>query len=112
MDVLQKELNQVATEWNLHHITSKRNHDGPAGKPDVMYFTPALYDNREYGFQVNKEDVSICKDIYSREKPVDFTPEFMQLIALLRPNLGLPTSASDAVDLFTCLINNITDYTN
>ena len=82
MDLLQKELYQIATEWNIHHITSKMNNDGPSGKPVVMYFTPALYDTRDYGFRVNQEDVSICKDIYSREKPIDYTPEFMQLIAL------------------------------
>ena len=98
MDVLQKELYQVATEWNLRHISSKMNHDGPTGKPDVMYFTPALYETQDYGFRVNQEDVSICKEIYSREKPIVYTLEFLQLMDLLRPNLNLPTSTSDAVD--------------
>ena len=112
MDVLQKELYQVATEWNLHHISSKMNHDGPAGKPDVMYFTPTLYETRDYGFRVNQEDVSICKEIYSKEKPIVYTQEFQQLMDLLRPNLNHPTSASDAVDLYTGLINDIREYTN
>ena len=112
MDVLQKELYQVATEWNIHHITSKMNHEGPAGKPDVMYYTPTLYDAQDYGFPVNRDDVSICKDVYSKEKPNDYTPEFMQLVGLLRPNLDLPTAASNAVDLYTSLINDINEYTN
>ena len=112
MDLLQKELYQIATEWNIHHITSKMNNDGPSGKSDVMYFTPALYDTRDYGFRVNQEDISICKDIYSREKPIDYTPEFMQFIALLTPNLNLPTSANDAVDLYTSLLDDINEYIN
>ena len=112
MDVLQKELYQVAKEWNIHHITSKVNHGGPAGKPDVMYFTPTLYETREYGFRVNHEDVSICKEIYSREKPIDYTQEFLQLLDILRPNLNLPTSASDAVELYTGLIDAIREYTD
>lgn len=87
MDVLQKELHRVATEWNIHHIASKMNHEGPAGKPDVMYYTPTLYDIRDYGFPVNRDDVSICKDIYSKEKPNDYTPEFAQLLGLLIPDL-------------------------
>ena len=109
MDVLQKELYQVATEWNIHHITSKMNHEGPAGKPDVMYHTPTLYDAQDYGFPVNRDDVSICKDVYSKEKPNDYTPEFMQLVGLLRPNLDLPTAASNAADLYTSLINDINE---
>ncbi|XP_064630795.1 uncharacterized protein LOC135489386 [Lineus longissimus] len=47
MDVLQNELNRVAIEWNRHTLQVKRNCQSPRGKPDVMYFTPELYNTRD-----------------------------------------------------------------
>jgi hypothetical protein len=40
MDVLQNELNRVATQWNTHRIRPSNNSESPSGRPDVNYFYP------------------------------------------------------------------------
>ena len=107
MKILQEELDRVATEWNLHHIRSNKNSENPHGKPDVMYFTPELYDTRDYGFQVAREDVAICQELYSKDKLYDYDQEFLELIELMRPNMTIPTTADDALNLYTSLICEI-----
>lgn len=112
MDILQRELHRIAMEWNLHSIRSKRNNECPPGKPDALYFTPGLSDSRDYGTQVAVEDVAICKELYTKEKPNDYDQDFLELIQLLRPNLVMPTSADDALALYVGLIHDIDEYTN
>lgn len=38
MDLIQKELLEVAWEWNTHHI--RPNNQTPGGIPDILYFLP------------------------------------------------------------------------
>ena len=40
--LLQKELNHVAQQWNLHKIRPSLNQEFPPGQPDVLYFLPEL----------------------------------------------------------------------
>ena len=47
MQIVQEELDRVAIEWNQHTLQVKRNSQAPRGKPDVMFFTPALYDTND-----------------------------------------------------------------
>ena len=37
MDIVRKELNSIAVEWN-QNIISRSVNDGPSGRPDTMYF--------------------------------------------------------------------------
>jgi hypothetical protein len=62
--LIQQELNSVAMEWNIHQISCKNNSEGVSGKPDVLYFQPECQGSTEYGFPVDKEDISICRDGY------------------------------------------------
>ena len=43
MSILQKELADIANQWNYHLLSPNRNNT-PSGRPDVMYFLPHLYD--------------------------------------------------------------------
>lgn len=112
MHVLQEELRRVATEWNLHPIRSNKNNENPHGKPDVMYFTPELYNTHDYGTQVALEDVALCKELYTKEKPSDYDQEFLELVQLLRPNITIPTTTDDALDLYISVIRDIDECTN
>ena len=40
MDLIQKELNEVAHEWNTHRI--RPNSTNPGGVPDMLYFLPEI----------------------------------------------------------------------
>ena len=40
MDLIQKELVEVAHEWNTHRI--RPNSTNPGGVPDMLYFLPEI----------------------------------------------------------------------
>ena len=46
MQIIQRELNQIRMDWNQHRVRESRGTDDPAGKPDLMFFTPELYGNK------------------------------------------------------------------
>ncbi|CAG9764650.1 unnamed protein product [Ceutorhynchus assimilis] len=41
--LIQKELDQVCLEWNVHRIRKTRNANAPAGRPAIMYEMPSLH---------------------------------------------------------------------
>jgi len=45
MDLIQKELDSVAHEWNVHRI--RRSSESPGGIPDMLYHLP-----QEQGMQL------------------------------------------------------------
>ncbi|CAB4018050.1 Hypothetical predicted protein, partial [Paramuricea clavata] len=97
------ELCCVATEWNVHPIRSNKNIENPHGKPDVMHFTPELYNTHNYETQVAFEDVAICEELYTKEKPSDYDQGFLGLVQLVRPNITIPTTTDDALEpLYQC----------
>ena len=42
MHIIQKELDQVAREWNTHKINPGRCSAAPGGPPDQLYFIPQI----------------------------------------------------------------------
>lgn len=38
MDIIQKDLDNVAREWNNHIVRPSRHAEAPAGFPDILYF--------------------------------------------------------------------------
>ena len=64
MRIIQTELDKVVKEWNTHTISTKKNVEGPKGKPDFMYFNPEFYGTESYGSLVDLEEVEACKELY------------------------------------------------
>ena len=104
MDVLRFEIQRTAAEWNVHPIRSNKNGECPSGRPDVIYFSPELYDSRNYGTPVSNEDVAICKGLYGRSPPTDCSDEFLALVGILRPGIERPSTVNEAIDLYISLV--------
>lgn len=51
MRLIQKELNQVKREWNLHRMQRSRFQEGMSGKPDVIFSSPVAYGIYEYNYK-------------------------------------------------------------
>ena len=80
MDIVRKELNSIAVEWN-QHIISRSVNGGPSGRPDTMYFLPHLYDAENYLENVDSTEIeSIYQDVTS--SPKDFSDEFKEFAEL------------------------------
>lgn len=53
MDILQAELDRIAHHWNTHNIRPQKCYrELPTGKPDIMYFSPEIYDGHDYSTPV------------------------------------------------------------
>ena len=40
MDIIRRDLDNVAREWNSHRVRPSRHAEAPAGIPDIIYFAP------------------------------------------------------------------------
>ena len=111
MDIVRKELNSVAVEWN-QHIISRSINGGPSGQPDTMYFLPHLYDAENYLENVDLAEIeSIQQDVTS--SPKDFSDEFKELAEFQLQEVQIVRRLNNAVavfDLFMFLKEKIRDY--
>ena len=107
IDLLRFEIQRTVTEWNVHQIRRNRNGECPSGRPDVIYFSPELYDSRNCGTPVSDEDVAICNELYGKVPPADSSNEFLELICYLRPGIQKPRTVNGAIELYASLIYDI-----
>ena len=85
MQVIQKELNVIARNWNLHRIRPSNNAESPSGIPDVLYFNPLSAEVENYS--VSEEDHDIAATMFTR-KPEEHgcAPEFKDLMDIIWKN--------------------------
>ena len=112
MHLISSDLAQIATEWNHHKIESRKNDEGPSGKPDVMYYAPQKYDTVSYGFLYNNDDVvqtlgAIESDC---EYPEDYNQTFLTLINELFPEWSDPKNVDQALDMYGNLLAAISNF--
>ena len=103
--IIQSELDQVMKEWNTHVISSKRNAEGPSGKPDIMFFNPEVYNTSSFGTHVDNEEVDACREVLAihSTEGISCTPEFVQLVDEIYPNTAQPTTVEEGLRLFLML---------
>ena len=111
MDIVQKELNLTAAEWN-QHIISRSANGGPSGRPDTIYFLPHLYDVEHYLENVDSSEIeSIYQDVTSSPKDFsDESKEFAELQLQEMQNVSRPNNAVAGFNLFMFLKEKIRDY--
>lgn len=98
MPLIQAHLDRIAQQWNVHDIRPQRTYELHYGKPDCMYFLPEMYNTCDVGTVTDARDIKCCKDMYSI--PKRRFDEFNELAQLLKPNLEIPMSADDGLQLF------------
>lgn len=98
MHLIQTDLDRIAQQWNVHHIRPQNNTATSFGKPDTMFFLPAIFETRDYGCIIDTRDVQVCKEMYSR--PKRYSEDFENLARLLNPALQMPLDAEEGLQLF------------
>ena len=78
MPVLRAELQRVFHNWNRHKIRPSKNEDSPAGRPDVLNFTPEA-DGRASCLTKVPEEVEVAMDVCCEEPEDDITDSFREL---------------------------------
>ena len=101
--IIRRELRIVAELWNTHHIQRQRRCDVEGSKPDVMFFTPEVYGKQDYLVNVDKDDVSACKEIYA-ENCVDYNEDLEELVRLIKTDYQPPLNEDEALKLYSEII--------
>ena len=89
-------------EWNRHLIETKKNAEGPRGKPDIMYFNPELYDTEShgFGFEEDKANIMLHELELSNAIPDAVDEDFLELMNGVIPNWEIPKNVDSAVQLY------------
>ena len=111
MQILRKELHQVAELWNEHVISPSKfgNNSGPRGKPDCMFFLPHLYDTENYQVTIALDELEEFD--HAAMCPADVTDEFNEFATCVMDELGwqVPSNVKDALNLYINLTKIIRD---
>ncbi|XP_046568863.1 uncharacterized protein LOC124277257 [Haliotis rubra] len=59
LDVIQKEIKDVAQTWNFHQIRANKNN--PSGKPSVLFSLPQLYGAEDHLKHVCPASLELCR---------------------------------------------------
>ena len=101
MNVLQDELHKVVVQWNQHRMQAKKNCENPRGKPDILFFTPASYNARDFKVTCEEDDILFCQEHYGEERPLYGCSEsFIELANLILPHHLRPNNVDEASDLW------------
>jgi hypothetical protein len=110
MEVLRKELEEVAELWNQHVMSASKfgNSSGPRGKPDCMYFLPHLYNATEYKVSIDPLDLDEFVD-HTTMNVADASEEFQEFAAFFMNENGIqtPRNAKEGLDLYIQLSKEI-----
>ena len=79
LPLLRQELHSVAELWNTHNIQAQKRLEAHGGKPDIMYFTPEVYNSQNYLINVDDENVNACKRLYTENCP-DYADGLEELV--------------------------------
>jgi len=91
-------------EWNGYKIRSTKNAIAPSGRPTSMFYLPHLWNSESYLFDLQDENISLCKDecVFVSELVCDETIFQLCHILIEENNLVVTNSngAYDVVNLY------------
>lgn len=109
--LIQSDLHSTKTLWNEHRIRKQHARNFIGGKPFVLFNLPEQFDARDYSKSIKETRVkSLMREFTTRPKLID--PCFAELIETLLPNVAVPVTPHDALDLYKKILNVIKDYVN
>lgn len=92
------DLKMTEQEWNKHKIRKKNGRHIITGKPNILYFAPKDGIN-DYKREVNMDVVENLIHRFTDE-PVLIDPLFKELVEILLPNVQVPSTPDEAVNLY------------
>ncbi|CAH1107743.1 unnamed protein product [Psylliodes chrysocephalus] len=79
MSMIQEDLNEVVTEWNVHKTSKSRNSIAPTERPAIMFDIPSLYGAKNYCVEIPNFSVDALSDHCTfNEYPCDKDILFVQ----------------------------------
>ena len=90
MDLIRKDIEDVAVRWNQHLIAPSKNSILPRGKPDCLYFLPEKNNTFSYKKTVSEEDIAYFDDPRFAETTRDNDPDFVEFAQIALEIDGSP----------------------
>ncbi|XP_020624450.1 uncharacterized protein LOC110061929 [Orbicella faveolata] len=113
MPLIREELHHVAELWNFHKIRPQpSNRDSPSGRPDILYFLPALNGKVSYIHDVTLDDVELAEEMYCAQNAMDSSFEVFEELAemiIADENLQAPSNPDEALELCLNLLDHFED---
>ena len=109
MDLIEADIHRCAREWNQHRIQTRKNVEGPSGKPNLLFFNPELVNAQSHGFPPNFDALNDVKyDLESNGYiPPQQDPTFVRLVTLLVPDWKIPGTVDEGLKLYGRIIDSI-----
>lgn len=108
MDLIQRNLCQLAVEWNQHRIQTKPNSECIKGKPDVNFFLPQNVQTESYAADFALDDVwAIYNELDVAPVKEDIDSRFVELVHGLLPNVEEPMDPADGLVLYSKILEAI-----
>ncbi|XP_046581336.1 uncharacterized protein LOC124288828 [Haliotis rubra] len=103
-ELIQCELDKIATEWNQH--TVRRTMENSSGKPDILYFLPAIHGTVDYKTEADPPDIHSLKMMCRASRPSGCEADFEGACETLLQRNGKtkPSEQREAMDLFAWLV--------
>ncbi|XP_050419248.1 uncharacterized protein LOC126832494, partial [Patella vulgata] len=104
-NLIQKDLDQIRKDWNQHKMRPTKGAECPAGKPDLLYFTPQLFDTVDYKTEVAVEDLDSFSQFCKFYGPNGCLREFENVCSELLVQAGkeMPNDPEEALELYSWL---------
>lgn len=112
--LIQRDFDRVVQEWNQHLIRSRR-YRNLREIPDVMYFTPEVFQTRDYKMPLNAsmEELAEVERQYCSVYPQhNCSPELLAVIHELFGEIGndqLPDTVEEAIQLYQDIVEFLSD---
>jgi len=112
--MLKDELDSVRDVWNRHRIRRTRHPFHVAGRPDVMYSNPNLYDKSDFRQQVATGDVQFCMQQCTMRSSIHCDADVYELCceAMAEDNVDVPKTVDEAMNVYLLLRNKVAAAVN
>ena len=108
LDLLQRELDLIARQWNCHYIRASKRCVAPFGKPDIMFYLPTLYGTHSYLKDLNPELHAHLETILTRQpdRIHNLYTEIFETV-LQEKVISQPNTLDEASDMCAVLLDKI-----
>jgi hypothetical protein len=108
MDIIQRDFDNIAKEWNSHRIRPSHYAESPGGIPDVLYFCPQTAGAERHHHPVCEEELEAAARVV-RKKRCTVPPEFTALAEAVMRDGGyeVPLTATEAKKLYLNLLHTL-----
>ena len=101
-----KELKETRRLWNNHRIRYNQNSECPTDRPDVLYFTPELFNGTNCGYEVPTFHIDTAKEQCMTPLFLGCSEDFVNLATLImqKNKKTFPESVIEAINLYGLLL--------